>query len=145
MRIFLWVAARAKARGAGRAPSWLVETGRGNRMRPVRCLGYAVLAVAGVVACVPAYAQMNATGGADQAMMAGMDRMNRDMSAAPMTGDADHDFAAMMVPHHQGAIDMAKAELRYGKDPELRRLANAIIASQVREVALMKHWLETHQ
>ena len=54
---------------------------------------------------------------ADQAIMAGMTKMNRDMSAAPMTGNPDQDFVAMMIPHHQGAVSMAHVELRYGHNP----------------------------
>ncbi len=50
----------------------------------------------------------------------------------------DRDFAAMMVPHHQGAVDMAVAELRYGKDERLRRLAQGIIVEQRSEIALMR-------
>jgi hypothetical protein len=57
-------------------------------------------------------------------MMQSMAKMDRDMMAAPMTGDADHDFASMMIPHHQGAVDMAKSELLYGTDPVLRRLSS---------------------
>jgi hypothetical protein len=55
----------------------------------------------------------------------------------PFTGDADRDFARMMIPHHQGAIDMALVELRYGKDKRLRRLAQSIIVEQQQEIALM--------
>src|SRR5258706_8434692 len=62
-----------------------------------------------------------------QAMDASMKHMDRDMSAAPMNGNVDHDFATMMMPHHQGAIDMAEAELSYGRDPVMRRLAQEII------------------
>jgi hypothetical protein len=69
--------------------------------------------------------------------------MDHDMSSAPMTGNADHDFASMMVPHHQGAVDMAKAELEYGKDPAMRQLATRIIADQKKEIALMQSWLKT--
>ena len=69
--------------------------------------------------------------------------MDHGMSAAPMTGNADHDFAAMMIPHHQGAVDMAKAELKYGKDPAMRELATRIIADQKKEIALMNSWLKT--
>ena len=76
----------------------------------------------------------------DQAMMAGMDRMNRAMADAPMTGDPDHDFVAMMIPHHQGAISMAQVELRYGRDPALRRLAKAVVAAQQKEIAEMRNW-----
>ena len=58
-----------------------------------------------------------------QAMPSSMDRMDKDMMTAPMIGDPDHDFAAMMIPHHQGAVDMARVVLLHGKDPVLRRLA----------------------
>ena len=77
----------------------------------------------------------------DNAMMA----MDSGMKAAPMTGDPDHDFAAMMIPHHQGAIDMAKAELLYGKDPVLRRLAQEIIVNQEQEIEVMSMRLKKHK
>jgi len=79
-----------------------------------------------------------------QDMDAGMKRMDHDMAAAPMTGDVDHDFAAMMIPHHQGAIDMAKGELSYGKDPVMRRLAQEIIVDQQSEIDVMNLWLKKH-
>ena len=73
-----------------------------------------------------------------QRMMAeAMDRMTRDM-AVPHTGDPDRDFAAMMIPHHQGAIDMAKVQLQFGHDPILRRLAQGIIVEQQQEIDLMR-------
>src|SRR5262249_5206206 len=59
-----------------------------------------------------------------------------DMAVNP-TGDVDADFVAMMVPHHQGAIDMAVAVLRYGRNPQLRRLAQEIIVTQQQEIAAM--------
>lgn len=80
----------------------------------------------------------------DQAMMAGMMKMNQDMTSAPMTGDADQDFVSMMAPHHLGAIDMARVELKYGKDPALRRMAKGIIAAQEREIAEMRRWQKLH-
>ena len=67
-----------------------------------------------------------------------MSVMNAGMGSAPMTGDADHDFAGMMIPHHQGAVDMAKAQLLYGKNPVLRRLAQEIIVTQGSEIAVMR-------
>ncbi len=74
----------------------------------------------------------------NDAMMA----MESAMKAAPMTGNPDHDFAVMMIPHHQGAIDMAKAELLYGKDPILRRLAQEVIVTQEQEIQLMRERLK---
>jgi hypothetical protein len=63
-------------------------------------------------------------------------RMHAAMEV-PFTGDADRDFARMMIPHHQGAIDMAVVELRYGKDERLKRLAQEIIVDQQQEIAVM--------
>ncbi len=81
---------------------------------------------------------------ADKAMMTGMQKMQQDMSAAPVTGNADRDFVAMMIPHHAGAIDMAKVELQYGKDPTLRAMARGIIAAQEKEIAEMQRWQQKH-
>lgn len=76
-----------------------------------------------------------------QAMEVSMKVMDREMIAAPMNGVVDHDFAVMMIPHHQGAIDMAKAELSFGKDPVMRRLAQEILVEQQSEIDAMKLWL----
>ena len=76
-----------------------------------------------------------------QVMDASMKHMDREMANAPMNGNVDHDFATMMMPHHQGAIDMAKAELIYGKDPVMRRLAQEIIVDQQSEIDAMQLWL----
>jgi uncharacterized protein (DUF305 family) len=78
-----------------------------------------------------------------QDMDVSMKKMDHDMAAAPMNGDVDHDFVTMMIPHHQGAIDMAKVELTYGKDPAMRKLAEDIIAAQKKEIAEMNAWLKT--
>jgi uncharacterized protein (DUF305 family) len=72
-----------------------------------------------------------------QGMMKGMD--------TPYTGDADHDFVTGMLPHHQGAVDMARVELQYGHDPVLKKLARDIIASQTKEQAFMRRWLDRHK
>ena len=67
-------------------------------------------------------------------------RMHKDMAIA-FSGNADVDFARGMIPHHQGAIDMARIELKYGKDPELRKLAEDIIKAQESEIAFLKAWI----
>jgi uncharacterized protein (DUF305 family) len=68
---------------------------------------------------------------------AAMTKMMNDMAVKPM-GDVDHDFVAMMVPHHQGAIDMSKAELRYGHNEQLLRIAQDIVVEQLQEIAAMR-------
>jgi DUF305 family protein family protein len=68
---------------------------------------------------------------------AAMAKMMNDMTVTP-TGDVDRDFVAMMVPHHQGAIDMALALLRYGRNEQLKRLAQEIIVTQQQEIAAMR-------
>jgi Domain of unknown function (DUF305) len=68
---------------------------------------------------------------------AAMTKMMNDMEIKP-SGDIDRDFVAMMSPHHQGAIDMAIAELRHGKNEQLRRIAQEIIVDQMQEIAAMK-------
>lgn len=68
-------------------------------------------------------------------------KMHKDMDIA-FTGDADADFVRGMIPHHQGAIDMAKVVLAHGKDPELKKLATSIIADQEKEIAMMREWLK---
>ena len=75
-----------------------------------------------------------------QAYAAAMDKMMADMMV-PYTGDPDIDFARGMIPHHQAAIDMAKIQLEFGKDPEMRKLAEAIIAAQESEIATLKAFL----
>jgi uncharacterized protein (DUF305 family) len=72
-----------------------------------------------------------------------MASMHQDMMIAP-TGDADVDFVRGMIPHHQGAVDMAKIELAHGDDPKIRKLAKNIIRSQEQEIAMMRAWLKRH-
>ena len=78
------------------------------------------------------------------AMQGAMQRMQQGMDM-PSSGNQDVDFARMMIPHHQGAIDMAKAEFADGKDPQLRQMAEEVIAAQEREIAILQAWLKQHQ
>jgi uncharacterized protein (DUF305 family) len=89
---------------------------------------------------------MSAPAGASDATKGFVDAMNA-MSMGmdqPFTGNPDVDFIAGMIPHHQGAVDAAKIELRYGTDPDARAFAQKVIAAQETEIAWMKDWLAKH-
>ena len=96
----------------------------------------------------PHQAHMNMPMSTDSAMqqelMQGMDQMNQDMMAAAQYKDPDVAFAAGMLPHHIGAVKMAEVELKYGKDPEMRKLAEDIINAQQAEIEQMQKWLKAH-
>lgn len=85
----------------------------------------------------PAAAQEPAS---SRAFREAAERMHRKMAIA-YTGDADRDFAAGMIPHHQGAIEMAQIQLRHGRDPAMRRLAEEIIQAQEAEIARLRAFL----
>ncbi|MGI4815480.1 MAG: CopM family metallochaperone [Janthinobacterium lividum] len=117
------------------------------------CLAAALIATAAVAQAqtMAPMAGMNMGGGApttgdtpsttafkatDQKMMDGMH--------GAYTGNPDQDFVAKMIPHHEGAVGMAEVELKYGKDPALRKLARGIIKAQDSEIAFMKKWQAAH-
>ncbi|MDQ0504719.1 CopM family metallochaperone [Xanthobacter agilis] len=84
-----------------------------------------------------------ADGPAVAAYKAAAAAMHRDMAIA-YTGNADVDFVRGMIPHHEGAVAMAKIELAFGHDPEIRKLAEAVVSAQEQEIAFMKAWLAKH-
>jgi uncharacterized protein (DUF305 family) len=75
-------------------------------------------------------------------LVASMNKMHMAMGAIKRSGDSDVDFVRLMLPHHQAAIDMAKTQLLYGKDPQMRRLAQEIMTDQQLEIQLMERWLK---
>ena len=77
-------------------------------------------------------------------LVASMDKMHMAMTAVARSGNSDVDFVRLMIPHHQAAIDMAKTQLLYGKDTQMRRLAQEIITDQQLEIELMQRWLKQH-
>ncbi len=79
---------------------------------------------------------------ASRALQAAHVAMSERMSSVPLTGDPDRDFLAQMIPHHEGAIDMSKVLLKDGVRPEVRRLAQEIIAHQQGEIEMMRRWVE---
>lgn len=89
----------------------------------------------------PAFAQSESK--STEAYKESMMHMHHGMDI-PYTGDADIDFAKGMIPHHRGAIDMAKVVLKYGKDPELKNLATEVIQAQEKEIDFLNKWLEKH-
>ncbi len=108
-----------------------------------------VLAAALAALSLPALAQMDHSkmarpmSPASTAYMDAMAKMDTDMKAMQMTGKPGADFALMMIPHHQSAIDMARAYLESGENnPELTKLSQDIIAAQEKEIAFLKGWLE---
>ena len=82
----------------------------------------------------PAWSDLNAA----------MERMHSAMASIERSGNSDTDFVRLMLPHHQAAIDMARTQLLYGKDPQMRRLAQEIITDQQSEIELMQLWLKQH-
>ena len=106
-------------------------------------LGAATLAGAQGTA-MPDKMQPSDKSSASVAMKQSMAGMMKGMQDMPTSGDADSDFAELMRMHHQGAVDMAQAELASGKDPELRKMAQSIISAQKKEIKEFDDWMKKH-
>jgi uncharacterized protein (DUF305 family) len=78
-------------------------------------------------------------------LIASMEKMHMAMGAVAQSGNSDIDFVRLMLPHHQAAIDMSKTQLLYGRDPQMRRLAQEIITDQQSEIELMQRWLKMQE
>ena len=111
------------------------QTGPTPRNRTFGTLSAVALVIAVAVAA-RVHGEVVGTTGFRPMMGGAVARMHAAMNV-PFSGDADRDFARMMIPHHQGAIDMALVELRYGKDERLKRLAQEIIVDQQQEIVVM--------
>ena len=92
-----------------------------------------------ILFATPAMAESAST----EAYEMSMHKMHQDMDIE-YTGNADVDFVRGMIPHHQGAIDMAKVELEHGTDPAIRKLAHGVIKAQEGEIKMMNKWLKKH-
>ena len=108
-------------------------------MKFLRCLKISLMIFVGGMNCDGLHAQAVSASEAPflAENAAAMDKMMADMAVTP-TGDVDADFSAMMIAHHQGAIDMALAELRHGKNEQLRRIAQEIVVEQQQEIIAMR-------
>ena len=103
-------------------------------------------AIAQTTPGTPAKMEMDKSSSTDASMKMhkSMDDMQKKTAAMKMTGNHDIDFAMMMVAHHQGAIDMAQAEIEAGKDPAMIKIAKSIITAQKKEIAQFEAWLKKH-
>ncbi|HEY4901380.1 MAG TPA: DUF305 domain-containing protein [Terriglobales bacterium] len=115
----------------------------------MRALGFALSLILAFTVSMPARqdpAHRQADSGAAWLELGqSMEKMHDGMASIKPSGNSDVDFVRLMLPHHQAAIDMAKTELLYGKDPQMRRLAQEIITDQQSEIELMQLWLKQHE
>lgn len=100
-----------------------------------------LMSVAVILACLAAMPMSTMRSPADSGLNMAMAKMSRAMNGVRMNGNPDHDFLVMMIPHHQGAVDMCRVELRYGRNPRVLALCRNIIASQSSQIQEMEQLL----
>ena len=120
-----------------------------NMVRKLRILLIVIIIPAGALAVRSQVRHMTTGNPAMQdphwtELMKSMQIMHAAMEAAESSGNDDVDFVNLMLPHHQAAVDMAKAELLHGSDPQMRRLAQEVIADQASEIQVLQLWLRQH-
>jgi uncharacterized protein (DUF305 family) len=107
-----------------------------------KAIRWGILAVLSSTVALP---QANKVDANWSALGASMQKMHLAMASVAPSGDSDVDFVRLMLPHHQAALDMARTQLVYGKDPQVRRLAQEIVTDQQSEIELMQLWLKQHE
>ena len=122
----------------------IIFAGCHHKMSPVVPIGQAPLKAAPLSPTASLLVDDRVTPPAWPDLNATMERMHSAMASIERSGDSDTDFVRLMLPHHQAAIDMAGTQLLYGKDPQVRRLAQEIITDQQSEIELMQLWLKQH-
>jgi uncharacterized protein (DUF305 family) len=117
-------------------------------MKITTTLRYAIMLVFISAAAAPAWQQGSHSHSHEASvnpdwseLLGSMEKMHLAMGSVERSGDSDVDFVRLMLPHHQAAIDMARTQLMYGKDSQMRRLAQEIITDQESEIQLMQLWL----
>ncbi|PYK77315.1 MAG: hypothetical protein DME37_12820 [Verrucomicrobia bacterium] len=153
LKVLVWQDAESKTWLSYNEPSWIAQRHGIINSQPVSGLVLGISALTLGIGLLRAGVQSETLANSSQPtadpdwseLIATMDKMHTAMGAIERSGNADVDFVRLMLPHHQAAIDMAKTQLLYGKDPQMRRLAQEIVTDQQLEIELMRRWLKQRE